>query len=175
MLIVDLDEVLCDFVGGACKVHGWTKERLNKQRVNGEWLMRIHMGMTEEEFWQPINKLNRNFWQNLQPLPWFHALIELLDEVDNDWRIATSPSNDIESYFGKLLWIETFIPDKLHKTWVTQHKHELGKSGRYLLDDRQETLDKFESEGGTGLLFSVNADDPVVAVRYQLQTLGLLK
>lgn len=181
MLIVDLDEVLCDFIGAACKVHGWTRGRLETARTPGEWGMTKPMGLTHQQFWEPINALGRDFWLNLQPLPWMNRLIELLD-LTGEWWIATSPSNDIGSYVGKLLWIKLFLPDKLHTTWVTQHKYKLGKVGRYLLDDRYETIVKFQKEGGTGIIFPHQgnhchyaADDPIPMVRQQLETVGLLK
>jgi 5'(3')-deoxyribonucleotidase len=182
MLIVDMDEVLCDFINPAIRRHGWTRERLESQR-EGRWSCPEIMGLSNTQFWKPINNIGMTFWHHLPKLPWFEELVDLLDQAtDRHWWIATSPDSTVGSRAGKFMWLQAHLPKLVERTFVTGHKAALAKPGRYLIDDRPKNITNFIEEGGEGIIFPhegnelhAHASCPVPYVAQQLTTLGLLK
>jgi 5'(3')-deoxyribonucleotidase len=181
MLIVDLDEVLADFTTAAAEAHGLSRVELEARRDPGVWHIKEAIGVTSQQFWEPINQLGEAFWTSLKPLPWFEDLLALLKQVNCEWYIATTPSFELGSYTGKLKWIAEYLPNKLHHVFVTHHKHVLANEDRYLIDDSEKNVEKFAEEGGVGILFAHRgnclhefADDPVTHLVKQLDCVGLL-
>lgn len=62
-IYLDMDGVLCDFVGAACKLHGRDPATVTHWNFFKDW------GMTAEEFWRPIHEAGEDFWANLEPYP----------------------------------------------------------------------------------------------------------
>lgn len=167
-ILLDLDEVLADFVGGALAVHGWTRERLETVWAPGTWSIVEPMGLSLEEFWAPINAAGESFWVGLTPLRWAHDLLRLITEITDDWFIVSSPSQCVGAYSGKARWVQQFLGDGFDRLVITNHKHLLAKPGVILIDDREESVRKFIAVGGDGLTFPSRhnylyqyANDPV--------------
>lgn len=152
-ILLDMDEVLVDFVGGALKAHDWTQKRFERVHRLGEWSAASAMGMTEEEFWRPINAEGEKFWLQLHPLPWIHEVLRLVDAAVDEWYIVTSPSQSLAAYSGKALWLRRFFGSKFDRFVITSHKHLLARSEVILIDDREETIYKFLKAGGEGIIF----------------------
>jgi 5'(3')-deoxyribonucleotidase len=140
------------------------------------------MGLSNTQFWKPINNMGMTFWRHLPKLPWFDELVDLLDRAtDRYWWIATSPDTTIGSRTGKFMWLRQHLPKLVERTFVTGHKWVLAKPGRYLIDDRPATIDKFIEEGGHGIIFphegnnlAKHAACPLPILRQSLTELGLL-
>ena len=150
LIYCDLDEVIADFTGAALEVHGWDRDRLHKNRLLGHWNMATAMGLTDEEFWTPLDKAGVEFWVDIHPLPWAGRVLRLL--ATNEWYIVTSPSASLTSYAGKLQWLLDHV-GRVDNCIITRHKHLLAKEGAVLIDDRESNLHKFEESGGSGILF----------------------
>lgn len=166
-ILLDLDEVLADFVGGALRVHGWTRERLETVWRPGTWSIVEPMGLTPEAFWEPINAMGDAFWLGLQPLPWAIDVVRIVDSVVDNWYIITSPGHHVSGYTGKIRWLRRFFGMTFERFVITQHKTLLARAGTLLIDDREDTVKAFEAAGGQGLLFPSRhntlyrwADDP---------------
>lgn len=151
--LVDMDEVLVDFVGGALEAHGWSLGQLEAERPTGQWSIPEVMGLGLEEFWFPIHVQGAAFWENLQVHPWIHELIDLVEATSDEWYIVTSPSELTSSYVGKLNWLKGFFGDDWDRGIITRHKHLLANAHTTLIDDREENIVKFTEAGGKGLLF----------------------
>ncbi len=176
-IFLDMDGPLVDFVSGALKIHGWTQEKLYRAMEPGEYDLARPMGLTEDEFWTPIHAAGERFWLELEPLPWAKKVIELVERLafigsasgNDNWWIVTAPTQDASSYSGKMKWLQWFRGiDCNSRVIFTADKHLLAQRRTLLIDDRQETVDKFLKAGGDAVIFPTRhnklyyyADDPV--------------
>lgn len=176
-LLVDLDEVLADFRGGACRVHMVDRHEADKLAVESEnWDMASVWGITEEEFWKPITEAGAAFWEGLKPLPWAEELMEIVKEKTEDWFIVTSPSRCETSYLGKLRWLRKQLGSPyFNRVFITSHKYALAGPETILIDDREKNVAEFIMAGGDGIIFPSIGNklrhlrlDPVKYVRAQL-------
>lgn len=177
-VLVDMDEVLTDFVEGSLRIHGWTRERLERVWQPGSWSIIEPMGMTADEFWAPINAAGEEFWLGLEPTPWARDLIEGIDRLTCDWYIVSSPSQSPSAYSGKVGWLRRFLNDGFDRVVITGHKHLLARPGNVLVDDREESVEQFIDAGGQGIVFPSRynslhwqAENPVRFVLTELRRL----
>jgi 5'(3')-deoxyribonucleotidase len=171
-----MDEVIVDFVGGALKAHGWTRERLEQKWERGTWSIVESMGYTQEQFWQPINALQDVFWIHLEPHPWMHDLLRTVKHFSSEWYIVTSPSLSPWASQGKVTWLQRHFGRLFTNYVITNHKHLLACLNRVLIDDREATIDKFRLHDGKGIIFPSRhnslhslANDPVQYIHTQLK------
>lgn len=174
-IILDMDEVLTDFVEGACRTHGTTKSKLHEVWEPGDWDMTKPLGVSSNQFWKNIREEGSDFWENLSPTPWMEELINWIDLTCDDWHIVTAPDNTPECHLGKTRWIKTYLGSRFDKFSVTRHKHIFAQPGVVIIDDRQETVSRFVDNGGSGIVFPAHHNvnyqlkkDPVEYVRTQL-------
>ncbi len=153
-ILLDMDGVLTDFVGGALRIHGWTREAFEHVWPLQSYDLAGPMGLTEEAFWRPISAMNEVFWMGLQPLPWARELMELIRSVTDDWYIVSRPSQDPSCYSGKAFWLKRFFQDQSFDRFVlTPHKHIFVGPNVLLIDDLEENINNFVAVGGDGLVF----------------------
>ena len=153
-ILLDMDEVLADFTGGACCVHGWTPEQLQAQQPIGVWGIAEPMRLTEEEFWAPIVAAGKPFWVGLDELPWARSILDLVRSVTDDWFIVSRPGWDADCYSGKAVWLKGFFGNyKFDRFVLTAHKHLLACPGTILIDDSEDNVEQFIEAGGYGILF----------------------
>lgn len=159
ILLLDQDEVLCDFVGAACRIHGSSRERMEQFRRNHEWDISYALGratekdLSQDKFWLPIHEAGIEFWENLEPLPWFSDVIGWAENNFDEWYVVSAPSRETSSYTGKVLWLKRQFGYRFDRFFLTPHKEMLAFPSRLLLDDRQDNLKKFKAHGGKCLLF----------------------
>ena len=198
-LLVDMDEVLCDFISGACKANEVSRQELEARRIPGEWAIhnlvnelrreRLCTGFDWEiqapldQFWSPITEQGEDFWVNLEPLPWANTLITFIGDLcycgllkHKNWHVVTAPSKCPSSYSGKVKWLKNFFGSEFDRFCITPHKHIFAKPDAILIDDREENITAFEKNGGIGVLFPSRgnllhlcADNPIPHVLGQLQ------
>lgn len=150
-IILDKDEVLADFVSGAC--HAWGVSPADVQGVwePGIWHVKhpiaklLQREISEEEFWEPINDQGAGFWEDLEPLPWFDELIALVKRHTDDWHIATSPSKHITCYDGKVRWIKKKFGNDFNRFSINPHKEIYANPYTVLIDDRDENVRLFRN------------------------------
>ena len=112
-ILLDMDEVLVDFIGGALQVHGWTREELDAVHNGEHWSITESMRLTLEEFWEPIHAKGWEFWMELQLTPWIEELLDWTDSVTDDWFVVTSPSRSVNSRVGKWKWLKRYLGNRL--------------------------------------------------------------
>jgi 5'(3')-deoxyribonucleotidase len=170
-ILVDMDEVLCDFVSGAAEIHGWTRDELFAVWPPGVWSMQSAMKLSEEDFWKPITANDKYFWESLKPLPWAHQLVADINEICDDWHVVTSPSLSDSSYTGKVKWLKNFFGPRFTRFCITPHKYLFAQPGVLLIDDNESNVNNFIYHGGDGLVFPRRNNllhkitDPVAHIR----------
>lgn len=184
-VFLDMDDVMCDFVGAAAVCHGITKDQLNQHRRPGEWPINHAIARAKglesytlsfNEFWEPMDKIGPSFWENLHPHPWLHELLEMV--VRHEYYYLTTPTR-LHGYEGKAKWVVRYFGVSfLQKLIPTEAKHLLAAPGRILIDDRPENIKEFEKHGGHGILFPITGNclheyscDPMTYVREKFKRL----
>lgn len=139
VIFCDMDEVLSDFIGGACKVHGITRKQLEETRIKGNWDICEPLKISEEEFWKPIDQLGESFWTSLEPLPWCVSFYQQLKEYAEHLIVLSSPSSHPGCLSGKATWLRKVLGANVDFC-PFKHKHYLSNEGRVLIDDRHDNL-----------------------------------
>lgn len=151
MIFLDMDGVLCDFVGAALRVCG--REDLVGTSFPTTFDLFSELGISEDDGWSKIDAAGRKFWSELDELPWTDELLALVTGSGLPWYLCTSPSLSPESFAGKLDWIRRKFGPKFSNYIFTSKKHLLADTGRLLIDDSEANVTKFREMGGTTLLF----------------------
>lgn len=161
-LLLDMDEVLVDFVSGALATHNVTREAYESEHLKGAWDITPTIGRilgrldwTLDDFWEPIHDAGPEFWLCLQPFPWFTEIIGWAEKF-REWYIVTSPSRNPNSVAGKVAWLQSNFGGKFNRYVITRHKHLLANKDSILVDDRESTVSKFCQYGGKAILFPTN-------------------
>lgn len=177
-ILIDLDDVLVDFTKAACEIHGFTKVQMGDNRPLGQWSIIEPLGLTLDDFWEPISAAGSDFWANLEPLPWIDELLNLIQNATAEWYVVTAPSQCPTSYNGKVLWLKNYFGDRFDKFVITPHKFLLAKKGTIIIDDRYENCENFVSGGGCAITFPTRGNpqhalshDPVAYVKQRLRFL----
>ena len=176
-IILDVDEVLVDFVGAACRVHGTTKEELHQNWEPGNWAMTNPLKITEKEFWKPIHEAGAEFWETLEPLPWMDEVLEIVARASDEFFLVTAPSRSIECHHGKINWIKKTMGDNFSNFLITSSKHILARPGVVIIDDRETTVHRFIEEGGSGIVFPAHhnskhlyKNEPILYLQEELRS-----
>lgn len=173
-ILLDMDDVLVDFIGGAAAIHGHTRESLYKVWPKGNWDMCPALGLTIDQWWEPIHREGALWWSCLDPLPWMWELIDVATkEVGPEgWYVVSAPSPCETSHQGKVRWLQKQFGAGFDRFCLTQHKHLFSKPGVVLVDDREKNCRRFTKAGGQGLLFPARnntlhaqADNPMATIR----------
>jgi hypothetical protein len=150
-IFLDMDGVLCDFVGAALRIH----KRLDALEAwpKGEWDIAKVLGISTEDFWATIDHHAEHFWADLQPYPWMNDLVRLLESFGIPITIASSPSYDPYSAAGKLMWLKRHLPQFKRRYLLGSEKHLLAMPGTVLIDDNDDGTLRFSDAGGWAVLF----------------------
>lgn len=144
MIFLDLDDVLADFSGAACRIHG--------RPLPTTWGLYTEWGMSREDFWAPINDLGDTFYrEHVNPLPWLTDLVDACREADDELAILTAPGDNWPGLNGKKEWIDFYVGDV--EVILCHHKHLLAAPSRLLIDDKYENCLHFAMFGGSSILF----------------------
>ena len=137
-VLIDMDGVLCDFVGQCIK---YSKEYFGEDRITPYI----------PTFSQPqaINWLRRfyaypNFFETMDPIPGaIEGIRELMQK--HECFIVTAPAKKHpDAYKGKHLWLEQYIPEMINRLFITPLKYMV--RGDYLIDDLPKNLNAFPSK-----------------------------
>lgn len=160
-ILLDMDEVLVDFIGGVCRWWDVKEEALLEHWEPGVWscveplckLLRV--GYTAEHyewFWDHIQG-EESFWSGLAPLPWHSDILKLVQSVTDDWRIVTTPGPCPSSYSGKAKWLKNYFGRSFSRFHMSHSKYDLARSGVLLIDDKDGNVREFQANGGEGIIF----------------------
>ena len=144
-LYVDMDGVLCDFTGRFDHFTGMSpaiyKEKYGTKR-----------------FWHLIDgQIGLKFWSDMEWTPQGKTLWNFIEPYDP--ILLTSPSDDKASVEGKLEWIEKNIPGTPVIFKHAKEKHLVAGLGSILIDDREDTIERVNQEGGIGIHHPENTQE----------------
>lgn len=173
-ICLDLDEVLCDFVGPAMAFHGYESERYYDRWPEGDYsAMASCIGLTVPQFWAPIEEAGAGFWASLKMFHWAETLLANCRKHAPVTVVTRTESPAAAA--GKYAWLAkhkfrsfSIGPEKTH--WAKTHP------GAVLIDDCDENCEAFREAGGRAIVFprhwnsrSHFKQDPTRYVRDQLQ------
>lgn len=134
--------MLADFCGASCALHGQDPAAADKWDYFKDW------GIDEDQFWEPINAVGREFWATLPKLPWADDLIAMVEEIDPDFHICTKPSLRPDCMAGKLDWLQRQFGTRFRRYIFAPNKTPLAAPGRILIDDSDDNNRSWLLAGG---------------------------
>lgn len=149
-----MDGVCDDWVSPALLAH---RSALTRDEITG-WVNE-QLGLSMEELWVPIDAQGAEWWENLEPLPWFAKLWEELQHVSTEVVICSSPSLSPYAVPGKIRWLHKHIGPRFRDYVFTSKKYLLAKPGNILIDDLMHNVGPFRAEGGSAILFPAPWND----------------
>lgn len=151
-ILIDLDGVLSDFLGGALRLFDFDPLAYPP----GEYAIWKPLGITQSDFWQTIER-NPTFWEDLEPYPWCAGVIATLASLKEhrgiNWTIATGPSRDPSCPMQKVRWMQKHIRRNFTNYMIGARKALLARPTSLLIDDSPENIKAFREAGGMALLF----------------------
>ncbi len=147
-LLLDVDGVLANFIGGIIQTHGWP---FTHKEFNCWDYHRTH-GYTDEEMWEPTK--DGKWWLGLDPYDHAADLLAKLRETHNI-IFCTAPNSDATCASQKIQWLEKhgFMEPGSGDYQIGKHKHLNAMSGCVLIDDSDENVWRYRHAGGRAILF----------------------
>lgn len=180
-ILLDLDEVLVDFIGGCCRAFKADLALVLQNWTPGEWSCVGPIGkvkgfpLDDKFFWTVIHEKGEAFWADLEPLPWIEDVLDLVKSLTDDWHIVSAPSFCPTSYSGKVKWLKNYFGRGFDRFAITPHKNLFAGKDVLLIDDRESNVKNFIRAGGDGLIFPrhnnglhTRKQDPVGHIRKML-------
>lgn len=155
-VLLDMDGVLVDFLGGACRLHNKTYEGLphdpDNQPEQKPWDIEPLFEMTPPELWDPMG---REFWANLDPLPHAFEVVDILTKRFGEENICllTSPVRTDGCIDGKMDWIRKHLPQFKRQFLVGPAKQFAASAQHVLVDDHAKNIEAFKDAGGHVFMF----------------------
>lgn len=151
-LLLDMDGVLVDFVGGCSRAHG-RESPYEHGMGRGEWDMAALWKISDDEFWEPTNSYD--FWFNLEKTREADAILGLANSIFGTENVAilSSPSSHPECIEAKIDWLDKHYPQFDHGKRVvfTYSKGFVAGPNRFLIDDRDKNIKEFNAQGGNAI------------------------
>jgi 5'(3')-deoxyribonucleotidase len=181
-ILLDMDGVLVDFLGGACQLHGKTYDGHPHdpagQTEQKPWNIEPLFEMTAPELWNPMG---RDFWFDLEPLPWCHEVVATLTAKFGEDNICllTSPIRTDGCIDGKMDWIRKHLPQFRRQFLVGPAKQFAASPRHCLVDDHTKNVEAFKDAGGHTFLFPAPynprfREHPVKAMKEWVDALDVL-
>jgi FMN phosphatase YigB (HAD superfamily) len=150
-VFLDLDGVLCDFVGGALLAHGVPWHFIP---APGQWDLASQLGLTPNQFWDPLQGFD--FWANLAPTDDCAGILTAVESRfgTDPVYLLTSPAHSSGCYAGKFAWVKRHLPAYLSRLLLVPavSKPVLAGPGSLLIDDSDANVAAFRQAGGWGIL-----------------------
>lgn len=144
---VDMDGVLCDFVGAAFRRIG---RSVPLEQV--QWDIHEQLGLSADDFWELLDGHDASqFWLHIDPYPWFGELLAALE--GKRWCILSTPSQNPGCVKGKVEWLNKHIAPNFRDYILTPRKHFAASPGAVLIDDNEDNCRQFAAAGGRSILF----------------------
>jgi len=172
VIFCDMDGVLVDFDEGYKELTGVSTQHADSQGKNEFWSL-FRNSLKEKDIPE------RSYWANLDWMPDGKQLWDYIKEYNPYVLTAPSVNFDIpfeerykldnnESMQGKTEWVQR-LPN-MRKLYFRSAKRKADFAGqnKILIDDRKDTIDSWNANGGIGILHTSAAN-----TIKQLQDLGL--
>lgn len=173
-ICLDLDEVLCDFVGPALALHGLDPAEVMARWPPGEYSIPKVVGMADADFWGPVCNAGSEFCERLSLFPWAADLLETCGRIA-PVTIVTK-CHDAHSAAGKVRWLTRH---GIERYLIGPAKDTCAHAGSVLIDDYEANCAAFTAAGGRAIVFPrqwnsrhEHKQDPVAYVRQTLKELS---
>lgn len=181
-ILLDLDSVLVNLVGGLCARFGWTYPcdlvDSSQRAQQTPYLLDEVFPITQDEIWSNVD---RAFWANLDPLPWAFDVVSALESRFGAENVCllTRPVDKDGCMDGKRDWIKKHLPDYVWRCLTGAAKDFCASPRRLLVDDHEENCKDFRAEGGHVFLFPAPwnrrfREDPWDAIQEWIAALEVL-
>lgn len=151
-ICLDMDGVLCDFMGRLLRLFGRDVEQTLAQWPLNEYSPEVVLGITRAAMWDRLDEIGEAFWANLDPYPWFEELVRWAF-AQAEVTVCTCPSNRPPVAFGKILWLQRHLGSDFDLYQIGTHKHVMARRGTVLIDDSDENCRQFFAAGGHAIVF----------------------
>lgn len=150
-ILLDMDGVLADFVGGICKAHALPNPYLDPAN-HGRYCIEEIWGVTPAKFWAPTDE---EFWTFLEPTPEADEIVRLCTSAVGKENITvfSSPCATRGCMEGKYEWLRRHFPQFYRQFLFGPQKYLCAQSGHWLIDDFDQNVQQFRSAGGWAWLF----------------------
>lgn len=159
VIFCDMDGVLVDFDKGYEELTGLNTKHADVQDSNDFW-SKFKDSLEEK------NMTEYDYWSKLDWMPDGKQLWNYIEKYNP--YILTAPSRDPESKQGKKDWVQRLDNMKNIYFRPASSKSSFSRKNRILIDDRADTIEKWNAKGGIGILHT-SAQDTIE----QLKKLGL--
>lgn len=147
-ILLDMDGVLVDFHSAALQVH--RMKRLADNWPPGEWDMAEVMGLSDDEFWEPLD--HYFFWRRIvRPFPGASFFYKGLCDMARV-TVCTVPTRNPECMAAKFEVLRREF-DYDVRLITCPDKYLMARSTTLLVDDRDKNVDEFRAAGGHAFLF----------------------
>ena len=145
-ILLDLDGVCCDFIGGLCSALDKDREKIYNDPIwaekDGYNRVGEVFGLTEKQLWDFIDRRGLSFWSALEPFPWFDEMHGQLRMIGNVVFLS-SPSKDPFCVAGKVRWLQGIFGREFRNYIFTPLKSYFRSDNSLLIDDSEEMVNKF--------------------------------
>ncbi len=156
--LIDMDGVLCDFVGGVARLFDVDADALREaDAASPKGGVEQGLGVSATQFWKRLDGAGPGFWADLEP---FADALEVWRELvameHVHAYVCSTPSKCVTSPAGKLAWMQKHLGGRdFQDYFLTKHKHHLAHASRpscLLVDDSPPTCSAFAFAGGETVL-----------------------
>ena len=177
-IFLDVDEVLANWVGAMLTLLGRDPVEVHAHWDTlspRPWDVLAVLGESGNAMWRAIDAAGADFWHDVEPFPWCHALFAACRSVAPTY-LLTSPSLHPSSLAGKLAWMQRQFGRDFRDYLVGPAKHSCAHPGALLIDDSPHNCEKFIAHGGHAVVFPGVGNDlhhvaPVERVAYVTEQL----
>jgi hypothetical protein len=160
LIFLDMDGVLCDFIGPAAALHGRDARALDWAAGKGLDLAAQTskvFGLGLDAFWWPIHAAGEKFWAELELTPWASGRAGLVASALrlDDCVVLSRPSSCPTSAAGKALWLRRHFDGRFavpSGAILCARKELLAGPGRVLIDDDDRNVAAWRAAGGAAVL-----------------------
>lgn len=148
-ILLDMDGVLCDFIGGYFKRNSHIP--MPNPWPAGVWDLRVAMPGIEFSM-----ELPKAFWSDLDWMPDGQLILSTLTEEVGGENICILSSCDVPNVgaacTGKMEWMQKHTPQFGKRYLFGPDKRFCAHTGAVLIDDKDENVDNFRADGGHAIL-----------------------
>jgi len=172
VIFCDMDGVLVDFDEGYKELTGMSTQHADSQGKKEFWKAfrqgLINKDISEESYWANLDWMpdGKQLWDYIKEYnPYVLTAPAVNFDLPDDQRYSQEYNESIK---GKLDWIQR-LPN-MRKIYFrsASRKADFAGPGKILIDDRKDTIDSWNANGGIGILHTSTAN-----TIKQLQELGL--
>jgi 5'(3')-deoxyribonucleotidase len=149
-ILLDMDGVLVDFLGGWCKYNEYECPTYNDAK--DRWDLAGVLGITPAGLWAGCS--SREFWAELE---WTQDGMGILNAAEDavgqdNVYLFTTPTPSPQSWAGKADWILRQLPQYKNRLLMGGNKQLCARPDQLLIDDADHNVEKFRAAGGPAIL-----------------------